>query len=167
MLLRVLCFFAALFTGELLVLLRVGEAWGFWPTVMLLVVAAWSGLLLLRRQKTRMAMEIHSGIAAGQLPSQALFDGVALALAGMLLILPGFVSDVMAFALLLPPLRRWFGKVLGRRLTGGIRMTGFWSFGVGPTGPLESPDDRFSTEGPTVRHGAKYVRNEALDREDD
>ena len=166
MLLRLLCLFAALFTGELLVLLRVGKAWGFWPTVLLLVAAAWSGLLLLRRQKARMAIEIRSGLAAGGLPSQTLFDGATLALAGGLLILPGFLSDAMALILLLPVVRRWFGRVLGWRLAEGVRMTGFWSFGAWPVEPVDSPDDRFSPERPGLRPGAKYVRNEALDREE-
>lgn len=49
------------------------------------------------------------------MPVAEVFDGLCLALAGVLLLIPGYLSDVLALALILPPTRRLLARLLARR----------------------------------------------------
>lgn len=90
---------------EISLFITVGGHIGIWNTILLCILAAVGGSILLRLQglKTLMAMQTVS--RRGQVPLQEMFDGCCLAVAGVLLMLPGFLSDIVAFALMVPLLR--------------------------------------------------------------
>ncbi len=90
---------------EISLFISVGSHIGIWNTILLCILAAMGGSILLRFQglKTLMAMQTVS--RRGQVPLQEMFDGFCLAAAALLLMLPGFFSDIVAFALMVPPLR--------------------------------------------------------------
>jgi UPF0716 protein FxsA len=99
---------------EIYFLIKVGNVIGAIPTIALVVFTALLGAMLLRfqglvtLQRTRMAM------AQGQLPAMEMLEGVLLVFSGALLLTPGFVTDAIGFAFLVPPVRqaliRWFLK---------------------------------------------------------
>lgn len=73
---------------------------------MLLVLAdGVAGALLWRWQGLRVLRRIHDDMTAGRMPADALVDGLLIFLAGALLITPGMLTDVVGFALLIPPIR--------------------------------------------------------------
>jgi UPF0716 protein FxsA len=82
----------------------------------LLVGAGLLGALLARQQGLRAIERISSEVRAGRMPAEALLDGLLVSLAALLLILPGFLSDVLAILLLFPPSRRWLLSVARRRI---------------------------------------------------
>lgn len=90
---------------EISLFISVGGHIGVFNTLLLCIGAAVGGSILLRFQgfKTLVAMQTVS--RRGQVPLQEMFDGCCLALAGVLLMLPGFFTDILAFALMVPPLR--------------------------------------------------------------
>ncbi len=99
---------------ELVVLVKLGQAIGFWNTVLVLLLMAVLGGLLLHRQGWKVLQQAQTAMMAGQPPVGPMLDGMLLAAAGALLLAPGLISDVMAFLLLIPPVRR----MVARRLLG-------------------------------------------------
>lgn len=78
---------------------------GILPTIALAIGAGILGMALLRRQGLEVLMRSRAQMDRGETPVAEMFDGLCLALAGVLLVLPGFFSDFVALALLLPPVR--------------------------------------------------------------
>ena len=60
---------------------------------------------------------MRTNMQTGTLPGQTLFEGMLLAVAAVLLIIPGFLGDLVAILLLLPPVRAWLYKTLTRNMT--------------------------------------------------
>ena len=99
---------------EITVLVLVGQAIGLLPTILLLILASLIGMWLLRREGARTLRSFQQALRANRVPHRELIDGMLIAAAGGLILLPGFVSDVLALALLFPPTR----AIVSRRLTG-------------------------------------------------
>ena len=114
---------------EMWILIEVGGVIGGLPTVGLVVLTAFIGINLIRMQGMQTLQRFQSRAASGQLPAQEIVEGMMLAAAGALLLTPGFVTDSIGFALLVPGIRRWlFGKVGSRMGTmGNARQQGFQS----------------------------------------
>ncbi|WP_083555709.1 FxsA family protein [Hyphomicrobium sp. NDB2Meth4] len=91
---------------EIAVLIEVGAAIGFWATLGLLVLAAVAGMLIIRNQGVSMVGRMFDSMSRGGFAFASMVDGYVVILAGSLLILPGFISDALGLALLVPPLRR-------------------------------------------------------------
>lgn len=90
---------------ELWVLIRVGAAIGAGVTIGLVVLAALLGIAILNRQGFRTLARVRARVARGEEPSAAVLDGMVLAVAGLLLLIPGFLTDVLALLALIPALR--------------------------------------------------------------
>lgn len=104
----------ALLVAEVYTLIRVGGAIGPAPTILLLIAAAVAGSWLVRRQGTAVLARVRAALEHGEMPAQALVEGAVLLAAGFLLMLPGLLSDGVALLLLVPPLRHWLVRRLGR-----------------------------------------------------
>jgi UPF0716 protein FxsA len=90
---------------ELAVLIAVGHAIGVLATIALLILASLVGAALLRREGARTLRAFVAALRTRRPPHQELLDGMLIAIAGVLIVLPGFVSDVLGLLLLLPPIR--------------------------------------------------------------
>jgi UPF0716 protein FxsA len=100
---------------ELAVLVRVAGLLGVLPTLLLLVAVGLLGARLVRHQGLGTLARAQEALQAGRPPVRELFDGACILVAGFLLVLPGFVSDILACVLLLPPVRRLLYNALTRR----------------------------------------------------
>jgi UPF0716 protein FxsA len=114
---------------ELAVILQVGQAIGVLETVALLVAVSVVGGWLVKREGVGVLRRISTAVQAGRVPGRDLADGALIVLAGALLITPGFLSDLLGIALLLPPVRAAIRPVLvsalARRAIGGrVRRSG-------------------------------------------
>jgi UPF0716 protein FxsA len=87
---------------EILVIVAVGEAIGAWPTFLLLVVAAVLGVWLIRREGGRAWRALNQAVQSGRMPARELADGVVVLVGGTLLLVPGFITDVLGLLLVLP-----------------------------------------------------------------
>ena len=92
---------------EMWILIEVGGWIGALPTIALVVLTATLGLSLLKRQGPSMLMSARRKINEGSIPASELVSGVMIAVGGALLLTPGFVTDVIGFALLIPQARQW------------------------------------------------------------
>jgi UPF0716 protein FxsA len=101
---------------EIALFIVVGRSIGVLPTLGLIVLAAIVGGLVLRQQGLGILNRMRGNVSAGTLPGQTLFDGMALAVAAVFLLIPGFLGDVIAVLLLLPPVRHWLYQSLTKRV---------------------------------------------------
>lgn len=108
--------------AEIAVFVQVGSRIGAGMTVLLVVVSAVVGVWLVRRQGLATATRVQAMVARGESPALGMLEGLALLAAGVLLVIPGFLTDIAAFALLIPPLRRGIIQLYLRhiRVEGGV-----------------------------------------------
>ncbi|PID49457.1 MAG: hypothetical protein CR991_06860 [Proteobacteria bacterium] len=91
---------------EIYLLIQVGSWIGVFPTILLVVLTAVLGAFLLRQQGLSTLARFQQSLGQGQLPAKALLEGVILLVGGALLMTPGFFTDFLGFACLLPPSRK-------------------------------------------------------------
>lgn len=97
---------------EIYVLLQVGGIIGAFPTVFLVVFTAVLGAWLLRRQGFATWQRFQSCLQQGTLPAYEMIEGPILLVGGALLLTPGFFTDILGFACLIPALRRKIAQYL-------------------------------------------------------
>lgn len=101
---------------EIAIFIKVGQLIGLLPTLALIIGGALLGGMLLRQQGLAVIGQMRSNMNSGQMPGRSIADAMMIGLAAILLMLPGFLSDVFALALLLPPVRSWIYGALASRV---------------------------------------------------
>ncbi|MDO8290770.1 MAG: FxsA family protein [Parvibaculum sp.] len=112
---------------EITLFIKVGGLLGVLPTILLIFGMSVLGTWLLRQQGLQSLGKMQSAMARGEMPMGDMLDGFILVLAGLLFILPGFFTDILGFALLLPPIRKAFGAVAARWLAARSVKTSFYA----------------------------------------
>ena len=97
---------------ELFVFLRVGEEIGIFHTLLICVLTAIIGGFLVKQQGLVTLLGARQDMGRGKMPLGRLFDGFCIVIAGALLLTPGFVTDGVGFALLLPLFRTILKDIL-------------------------------------------------------
>ena len=147
---RLALLFIAVPLLELFILIRLGGVIGLMPTLALCVLTGVAGAWLARREGLRALWSFQERLARGGVPGRALMDGLCILIGGAVLLTPGLLTDLLGFALLLPPSRRWIQARMQRRIErqvaeGSIRVTTLggqagareasgWGFGPGGGG---------------------------------
>src|SRR6185369_7168973 len=110
--------------AEIAAFIQVGQWLGLGPTLALVLLAGVAGILLIRHQSLATLGAVRAALARNQVPAAELADAVCVLIVGFLLILLGFISDIVAILLLVRPLRRaifrwigWRGSVVCREAT--------------------------------------------------
>jgi UPF0716 protein FxsA len=98
------------------VVIEVGRSIGVWPTLGLLVLISAIGALVVRVQGLAAWRSLNRSVRAGEPPSPGLADAAVRVVAGVLLVVPGFVTDVVAVLLLIPVTRAVVRRPLQRSL---------------------------------------------------
>jgi UPF0716 protein FxsA len=117
---------------EVAALVAVVSWLGFGPTVLLMIASALVGMWLVRREGARAALAVAEAVRGGRAAHAELTDGALIGLAGLLILIPGVVSDLLGLLLVLPPTRAltrgWLVREMERRVpvlrTGRIRAGG-------------------------------------------
>jgi len=130
--------------AELALLIQVGQLIGVWWTVLLLIADAILGSWLLRTQSRAAWRRFNEALAGGRVPHREVIDGVLVIFGGVLLLTPGFITDIFGLLFLFPPTRVLLRGLLVRRgalkLMGSMPMTA-----TPPNGRFRHPDDVEST----------------------
>lgn len=116
MLLPLVLLFIVVPIAEILVLIQVGQAIGPWWTVALLIADSILGSLLLRHQGRAAWRRFGDAVQDGRVPAREVIDGALIIAGGVLLITPGFFTDVLGLILLIPPTRAVVRAIVARRL---------------------------------------------------
>lgn len=101
---------------EIAVMIKVGQTIGLLWTLALLIGAAILGGFMLRQQGLSVLMDMRRKVDEGRVPGKAVADAMMIGLAALLLLLPGFLTDIAAIALLLPPVRALIYRALASRV---------------------------------------------------
>jgi len=118
--------------AELALLIQVGQAIGVWWTVLILIADALLGSYLLRTQGRLAWRRFNEALVSGRLPHKEVVDGVLVIFGGVLLLTPGFITDIFGLLFLFPPTRVLMRRLLVRR--GALRLVGAMP-GVGNVPP--------------------------------
>lgn len=135
---------------EVLVLAKVAGLIG-WPiTIVATVATALLGSYLFRSQGLETWVRLNQKMQQGEMPGQEMVEGIMLLLGGALLITPGFITDAVGFALLLPTSRRLMARKVIDKGTlqsftsvqgGGFSYTSYTRTGGNPFQQPTKPDD--------------------------
>jgi UPF0716 protein FxsA len=108
---------------ELYILIKIGSYIGAFQTVALVVLMVALGVVLARFEGLRTWRQIRWSLAQGIVPAEEMVDGVLIFVAGILLIAPGVLTDLVALILLIPYTRtlfkRWLRCRFDRMVTAG------------------------------------------------
>ena len=112
---------------ELYLLIKVGGAIGALTTVLLVVLTAFIGASLIKRQGVTLWTKINRELHSGRLPAFALWHSLLLLVAGCLFITPGFITDSIGLLLLVPAFRVYLLRTLvrvylQRKFSGSVRV---------------------------------------------
>src|SRR5215210_674515 len=139
--------------AELWAILTVGRAIGVGPTILVLLADSVVGAVLLRAQGRGALRRFTTALEAGRLPSREIADGLLIMLGGAFLLTPGFLTDLIGLALLVPPTRALMRRVLergvARRMTagGGDGQRGGFGWRVRAGDPSTGAREPFDVEG--------------------
>lgn len=101
---------------EIAAFIAVGRAIGVLPTLGLIFLTSLAGIMLLRAQGLGLLERLRRGLRAGESPEAPLVHGAMIAIAGLLLIIPGFITDAIGFLLFIPAVRELAWTLIGRRI---------------------------------------------------
>ena len=154
MLVKLLALFTIVPLVELALLIPLGMEIGLWPTIGLVVGTALLGAVLAKLEGGRAIANIKKELSEGKLPADSILDGLAVLIAGVFLVTPGVLTDIVAIALLIPPVRapiraiakKRFSKMLETESMSFISPASFGQSpfeeaGPGQAAPFGSPFD--------------------------
>lgn len=128
---------------EIGLFIQVGGAIGLWPTLLIVLVTAVLGTFLVRTQGAMALGQLRTSFSDMRDPTEPLVHGAMILFAGALLLTPGFFTDAVGFALLIPGVRQAAYKALRKRVN-------VQSFGA-PHGQPQRPNQPGPR--PTARDG--------------
>ncbi len=118
---RLLFLFIAIPLVEILILIRLGEIMGFWPTVLLVIGTGILGAGLARLYGWTLWLEIQAELQQGRMPTDKMMDGLLVLIGGIVLLTPGLLTDITGFLLLIPPTRAmakvWLRKIFAGQIS--------------------------------------------------
>ena len=126
---------------EIALFIQVGGLIGLWPTLLIVIGTAIAGTALVRSQGLRVLGQIQGSLDRLDNPTEPLAHGAMILLSGALLLTPGFFTDAVGFALLVPGIREHVFKALRNRVK-------VQSFRMGQAGQEPRPTTRES--GPVI-----------------
>jgi UPF0716 protein FxsA len=134
---------------EVFLLLQVGNLIGLFPTVAGIVLTGVVGAALAKREGLKVWQRVQENLSRGLLPDRSLLEAVLIFGGGLLLLTPGFFTDVLGFSMILAPTRLLMAKAarswLKRRVVHA--QVGAAPFGM-PFGPASTPAGRPAPQGP-------------------
>lgn len=118
---------------ELALLIKIGQHIGVFATIAIVILTGIWGAFLAREQGLRTLKKIETEINRGVMPSEEILDGVMILCGGVLLLTPGFLTDIIGFLSLIPftrnLIKKWLKKKIGEIVDKGrvITITSFRS----------------------------------------
>ena len=111
----ILILFIAVPIAEIAVAVKVADAIGGWNTIGLLIATSIVGAILVRHEGFLVLQKVRRQLDAGHMPGRELVDGALVLVGGVMMVVPGFITDAFGLFLLFPPTRAVARSVLIRR----------------------------------------------------
>lgn len=123
MFIRLLILFTLIPVVEIYVLIEAGRQIGVGPTIGFIFLTGIAGAYLARTQGFQLLSRIQNDLNAGRVPTNEIMDGAMILAGGLLLLTPGFCTDLIGFCLLTPVTRslckNWVRKWLEKKIARG------------------------------------------------
>ena len=112
---------------ELALLVQIGSQIGVTPTIAIVLATGAAGAWLARSQGLRALLRLQEAIRSAYFPGDEIFDGVLILAGGLLLLTPGFLTDLFGFSVLIPGSRHLIkaalkGAVQRRMRSGSLQV---------------------------------------------
>jgi len=124
---RLFLLFSIIPIVEIYLLVKAGTVIGPLPTVGLLLLISFAGAWLVRHQGFEILRRIQLELSQGRMPAAELLDGFMVLVGGILLLTPGFFTDVLGLLFIIPSSRRLMGRFvifwIRQRLSRGGAIT--------------------------------------------
>jgi UPF0716 protein FxsA len=91
---------------DLGLLLLIGKTIGVWATIVLIISTGIIGAYLAKKEGLQTIRRVQEQLNNGEIPGEAVIDGICILIGGVLLLTPGFITDLTGFLLLFPPSRK-------------------------------------------------------------
>ena len=123
MFIKILIIFTLVPLTELYILIEAGRQIGVGPTIGMIMLTGIAGAYLARSQGFQLMQRIQGDLSQGRLPAEEMIDGAIILAGGLLLLTPGFATDLFGFCLLTPYTRKylkeWIKVWLERKIRKG------------------------------------------------
>ena len=100
---------------EIYLLIKIGYYLGAFNTVLVVIVTGLLGAYLAKLQGIRTMTRVRESLNRGELPAEQMLDAVLIFVAGIVLLTPGFITDLAGIAILIPNTRFWFKRWLRKK----------------------------------------------------
>ena len=125
---------------EIYLFIKIGSQIGALTTISLIFLTAFAGILYARYEGFNTLKSGMSQIIKNELPIYEIISGAALAFAALLLILPGFATDILGLLIIFPPTRRIFLKNVSKNYSKKVKDQ--QNFIDGESEDIRDDDDR-------------------------
>ena len=127
---RLLLFFTLIPLAELFILIEIGSRFGALTTIVIIIGTGVLGAYLAKQQGFQVWLKIQGEIGQGKFPANELLDGLLLLIAGVVLLTPGLLTDLMGFIILFPVTRQYIREWVKKKLSdmiqkGQVKFSGF------------------------------------------
>tara|TARA_Y100001970_G_scaffold158014_1_gene193307 strand:- start:252 stop:629 length:378 start_codon:yes stop_codon:yes gene_type:complete len=97
---------------EIWILIQLGNIFGFWGTLLLVIGTAILGIFHLRMQGFELVFNLQKKLLSGQRAVPELVEGIGLLVSGFFFIIPGAITDIIGLVFLIPLTRRFFLRLI-------------------------------------------------------
>ncbi|MCK4943126.1 MAG: membrane protein FxsA [Candidatus Aminicenantes bacterium] len=108
---RLLFLFVMVPLVELSILIKLGKYLGTLNTILIIILTGILGAAFARSQGAGIISRIRNSLNQGQIPGDELIQGLLILAGGLMLITPGFITDLLGFSLILPYSRKWYARM--------------------------------------------------------
>lgn len=121
---------------EIYLLIQVGGVIGGLNTILIVVVTGIVGATLAKAQGLAVLYKIQNDLSQGQIPTDQILHGLLVFGGGLLLLTPGFITDILGFSMVIPGTRHLIATALKQYFQNGIKNGNirFTNFGQGQSG---------------------------------
>ena len=100
---------------EIYLLIKIGSHVGAFNTVLIVILTGLLGAWLARLEGIRTMTKVRENLNRGELPAEEILDAMLIFIAGIVLLTPGFITDLAGLGILIPQIRYWFKRWLRKK----------------------------------------------------
>ena len=108
---------------EIYLLIKIGGQVGAFNTILIVILTGLLGASLARLEGIKTMTKVRDSLNRGDLPAEEMLDAMLIFVAGIVLLTPGFITDMTGLALLVPKLRYWFKRWLRKKFDEWLEKT--------------------------------------------
>ncbi len=108
---------------EIYLLIKIGAQVGAFNTILIVILTGLLGASLARLEGIKTMTKVRDSLNRGELPAEEMLDAMLIFAAGVVLLTPGFITDLTGLALLVPQARFWFKRWLRKKFDEWLEKT--------------------------------------------